>query len=87
MKRLIRKKVLLILAGLVIFSIPVAALTFAQCDVNHDGTINVLDLVRAKRYPGEYNEAFRDELTDVLLEKSKPKENSSGSAIYLPEIP
>ena len=82
------------------FSMPVSALTSAQCDVNSDGNINVLDLIRAKKQPDDYDETFCDELTDVLLGVSEPQENSSGNqggnsgsqsggggAIYLPEIP
>lgn len=84
---------------MLLFSMPVSALTFAQCDVHEDGKIDVLDLIRAKKHPDDYDETFCDELTDVLLGVSEPQENSSGSqggsggqsggggAIYLPEIP
>lgn len=64
---------------MLMFSIPVSALTFEQCDVNHDGDINVLDLIRAKKHPDDYDKAFRDELTDILLGTREPQENGSGN--------
>ena len=58
-----------------------AALTFTQSDVNEDGVIDVLDLVRAKKLevskPQTYNADFIAELMQILLGNSQPEENTS----------
>ena len=91
MKSFVRKTAAFLAAATLLFSMPVSALTFAQCDKHADGKIDILDLIAAKNLsaedPATYNQAYFDELTQILLGNSEPKSNSGGSAIYLPEIP
>ena len=107
MKSFVRKTVAFLAAATILFGMPVSALTFAQCDKHTDGKIDILDLIAAKNLsaddPATYNQAYFDELTQILLGNSETHEDSSsggqggsgsgsqsgggGSAIYLPEIP